>query len=536
MLLSHEHPVPTSQPHISVVVITGANSGIGKETARDLAARGAVVILGCRSRQAALQAVRDIRTTTGDGDLIVMDLDLGDLASVRTFATNLLRKFDKIDVLINNAGVYFPPEERRKSKDGFEIHFGVNHLGHFLLTHLLLTTIKSTPGSRIVTVSSSLYVHGRLDYDVLDNAADDNTAATDDSTSTARHNPLYCDSKLANILHSQELARKTQGAGVGVLVVCPGFVYTGLMRYTLHKYNWFKKLCFTPIIFLFMRNSEQGAQSVIHCAVSEELEGIEWAFVRECKIDKLAEVAQDPTAATKLWHISMNMVGEGKVGTAGTEVEKTVGVEVGTASAEVGTAGVEVGTAGVEVGTASGEVGTASGEVGTTGGEVGTAGGKVGTAGVEVGTASGEVGTTGGEVGTAGGKVGTAGGKVGTAGVEVGTASGEVGTTGGEVGTAGGKVGTAGGERESEAVEEYRSSLREAGRTLVESSSLIAMEEEPVDDEGITLDDDEDDVEGSYDVTKDAATSDEEQPSTDEEEGSLDDDKPLLLLQQRTAN
>ncbi|XP_064119723.1 retinol dehydrogenase 11-like [Macrobrachium nipponense] len=131
-----------------IVVITGANSGIGKETARDLASRGAIVIMACRNRQAALEALRDIRTTTGDGDLIFMDLDLADLTSIRTFASNFLEKFDKLDVLVNNAGVYVPPDERKKTKDGFEIHFGVNHLGHFLLTHLLLNRIESTPNSR----------------------------------------------------------------------------------------------------------------------------------------------------------------------------------------------------------------------------------------------------------------------------------------------------------------------------------------------------------------------------------------------------
>ncbi|XP_042238181.1 retinol dehydrogenase 12-like [Homarus americanus] len=295
-----------------IVVITGANSGIGKETARDLASRGAIVILACRNRLAALEAVRDIRTTTGDGDLIVMDLDLGDLASVRTFASKVLEKFSKIDVLINNAGVFIPPEERKKTKDGFEIHMGVNHLGHFLLTHLLLDRIQSTPSSRIVLVSSMLYKRGKIDFDNMD---------ADKGWDKNERNQLYNNSKLANIFHSQELAKRLQGSSVGVFVLCPGFVYTGLMRYSAPKFNWIQKLCFAPIMFLFMRNAQQGSQTTIHSAVSEELDGVEWGFLRECKIDGLEEVAQDSVTAARLWDVSMTMVGEKTVGVAEGEGE-----------------------------------------------------------------------------------------------------------------------------------------------------------------------------------------------------------------------
>ncbi|KAK7068818.1 hypothetical protein SK128_026477 [Halocaridina rubra] len=299
-----------------VVIITGANSGIGKETARDLASRGAIVVMACRNRQTGLEALRDIRTTTGDGDLIVMDLDLGDLVSIRTFAANFLEKFDKINVLINNAGLFVPPEERRKSKDGFEIHFGVNHLGHFLLTHLLLDRIIATPESRIVVVSSSLYKSGKIDFDNLD---------ADKGWDTKKRNSLYSNSKLANIFHSQELAKRLQGRGVGTFVLCPGFVYTGLSRYTAPKYNWFMKLCFLPIMFMFMRSAKQGAQTSIHCAVSEELDGVDWAFVTECKVSKLAKVAEDEETALKLWDVSMELVGEN--GTESTEEGVLIDVE-----------------------------------------------------------------------------------------------------------------------------------------------------------------------------------------------------------------
>ncbi|XP_068241436.1 retinol dehydrogenase 11-like isoform X2 [Palaemon carinicauda] len=284
-----------------IIIITGANSGIGKETARDLASRGAIVIMACRNRQAGLEALRDIRTSTGDGDLIVMDLDLGDMDSIRTFASNFLEKFDKLDVLVNNAGVYIPPDERKKTKDGFEIHFGVNHLGHFLLTHLLLNRVESTPNSRIVIVSSSLYKYGKIDFDNLD---------AEKGWDTKKRNSLYSNSKLANILHGQELSKRLQGKGVGTFVLCPGFVYTGLLRHSAVRFNWAKKLFFLPIMFFFMRTSKQGAQTSIHCAVSEELDGVEWGFLANCKLEKLAEVAQDEATSSRLWEVSMDLVGE----------------------------------------------------------------------------------------------------------------------------------------------------------------------------------------------------------------------------------
>ncbi|CAL4088015.1 unnamed protein product, partial [Meganyctiphanes norvegica] len=152
-----------------IVIITGANSGIGKETTRNLAARGAIVIMACRNREAAVEALRDIRTSTGDGDLIVMDLDLEDLESIRRFCRNFLEKFQHLDVLVNNAGVFVPPEERRTTKEGFEINMGVNHFGHFLLTHLLMDRITQTPNSRSSNIGYLFYYCPKL-YDNLDDS------------------------------------------------------------------------------------------------------------------------------------------------------------------------------------------------------------------------------------------------------------------------------------------------------------------------------------------------------------------------------
>ncbi|XP_045101618.1 retinol dehydrogenase 11-like [Portunus trituberculatus] len=303
-----------------VVVVTGANSGIGKEAARDLASRGALVVLACRNKEAALQAVKEIRTTTGDGELIVMELDLSELASVRSFSSSLLDKFTNIDILVNNAGLYIPPGEGAKTKDGFEVHFGVNHLGHFLLTHLLLPRLQETAGSRIVTVASSLYKYGKIDLDDLESK---------NGYDEKQRNALYANSKLANVMHSQEIARRTAGTGVRAFALCPGFVYTGLFRYSTGNMSALRKLLFAPIMLFFMRNAKQGAQSIIHCTVSEELDDKEWTMVADCKPTPVTAVAQDPDTARALWEVSLAMVEAGTAGktVAGSSEEAVAGSE-----------------------------------------------------------------------------------------------------------------------------------------------------------------------------------------------------------------
>ncbi|MCL4129075.1 UNVERIFIED_CONTAM: hypothetical protein GTU68_043317 [Idotea baltica] len=288
-----------------VVIITGANSGIGKETATELAKRGAVVILACRNRQAAQEAVRDIRCLTGNGDLIIVELDLGNFSSIQKCADNLLEKFPRIDILINNAGVYVPADMEMSTTDGYEIHFGVNHLGHFHFTNLLLERLKETTESRIVVVSSLLYKGGEVDFETLGSPQLSKAALKD----RKGRNPLYSDSKLCNILHAQELKKRVAGSGTGVYVLCPGFVYTGLMRHSLPRFNWIKKLCFLPIAFLFMRSPKQGAQTSIYCAVSEELNNVPFGFFRDCKKAEFSSpLATDELLATRLWSYSASLV------------------------------------------------------------------------------------------------------------------------------------------------------------------------------------------------------------------------------------
>ncbi|TRZ26233.1 hypothetical protein HGM15179_000845 [Zosterops borbonicus] len=180
-----------------VVIITGANTGIGKETARDLAQRGARVIIACRDIAKAEAAASEIRAETGNQQVIVKKLDLADTKSIREFAENFLAEEKKLHVLINNAGVMLCPYS--KTADGFEMHLGVNHLGHFLLTFLLLECLKQSAPSRIVNVSSLAHHGGRIRFHDLQGEKSYNRGLA------------YCHSKLANVLFTRELARRLQG-------------------------------------------------------------------------------------------------------------------------------------------------------------------------------------------------------------------------------------------------------------------------------------------------------------------------------------
>ena len=224
------------------VIITGANTGIGKETAIDLAKRGARVVIACRDEQRALTALRDIKTESRSNDVYFKKLDLASLSSVRRFASEILQEEERIDVLINNAGVMFTPYWL--TEEGFEMQFGVNHLGHFLLTLLLLQRIKDTPNSRIVVVSSHAHYPGYLDFN--------------DMMWKKRYQAqlAYCRSKLANVMFASELSRRLAGTGTTVYSLHPGSIKTELLRYTLTGWMAVLKVsCLVEILnrFKFLR-------------------------------------------------------------------------------------------------------------------------------------------------------------------------------------------------------------------------------------------------------------------------------------------
>jgi NAD(P)-dependent dehydrogenase (short-subunit alcohol dehydrogenase family) len=202
-----------------VAIVTGANSGIGLETARELARKGAHVVLACRSQARADEAIRDIRSDLPEVQIDFMELDLADLEQVRTFSAAIHARFERLDLLINNAGVMIPPAS--KTKQGFELQFGVNHIGHFALTGLLLGLLLATEGARIVSVSSTAHRMGRMNFEDLDFDARGYNATS-----------AYAQSKLSNLLFTAELARKLGAAGADVLVAAahPGWTQTNLQK------------------------------------------------------------------------------------------------------------------------------------------------------------------------------------------------------------------------------------------------------------------------------------------------------------------
>lgn len=278
--------------------ITGANTGIGFEAAKVLAERGARVLLGCRSAERAEVALDKIRAVRAGADLAFIALDLGDLASVR-HAAQIVTAEPRLDGLLNNAGVMRTPYGL--TKDGFETQFGVNHLGHFALTGLLLPTLEQTPGSRIVITSSVGHRRGEILFD--------------DINAEQRYHPMerYYMSKLANLLHMYELDRRLreQGSNTIALGVHPGVSNTDLGR---HMPGAFHVLLF-PLMFL-LSSPPEGAWSTLLGAAAHDIEGgqyfgpgnrMEWRGPAK-QVDS-TDRSKDPALGQRLWDLSVELTG-----------------------------------------------------------------------------------------------------------------------------------------------------------------------------------------------------------------------------------
>ena len=269
-------------------IVTGANTGIGKITAKELAARGAHVILACRSRDKTEAAIAEIAAATGNAPEF-LELDLADFASIRRAADALLAKNLPIHGLINNAGL---AGSRGKTKDGFELTFGTNHLGHYLFTRLLLDRIKSTGAARIVNVSSkSHYAAKGIDWGALREPTKSTTGLRE-----------YEVSKLANVLFTKELARKLEGTGVTTYAVHPGVVATDVWRSVPAPVRWVMKK--------FMVTPEQGAHSSLRSATAPELASESGRYYdADGKEKRPAKLADDVELAHKLWQQSAEWTG-----------------------------------------------------------------------------------------------------------------------------------------------------------------------------------------------------------------------------------
>lgn len=285
------------------VIVTGANSGLGLETVKAFAARDAQVILAVRNTEAGEQVASELRRENPGSKLKVMRLDLADLGSVRSFAQTFQQEHARLDLLINNAGVMAIP--RRTTKDGFEMQFGTNHLGHFALTGLLLPALLATPASRIVTVSSRAHVIGRMNFN--------------DLMGNKRYSPwlAYGQSKLANLLFTLELQRQLRLARSGTLAVSchPGWSATNL-QYVAPQMSgsgfmmWANQLANR----LFSQPASQGVLPTLYAATSSTIEGGEYIGPHQDTRGHPVRVranprAYDAGAAKQLWAISEDLTG-----------------------------------------------------------------------------------------------------------------------------------------------------------------------------------------------------------------------------------
>ena len=263
-------------------IITGATSGIGRVTAIDIAREGARMVLPVRNIEKGKALKDEIEKETGNTNVEIMHCNLASLDSVRQFAKDFQKKHDKLHLLVNNAGLW--ETKRKESDDGIEMNFAVNHLAPFLMTNLLLDTIKKSAPARIISVASTAHKYGKMRF---------NDPEGKKSWGSMQS---YAQSKLANILFTRRLARDLEGSGVTANCLHPGVVNTQL----------FSKLpgVIQKISSLFMITPEKGAQTSIYLATSPDVENITGEYFDKRKIAKTTAHARDMQVADTLWEVS----------------------------------------------------------------------------------------------------------------------------------------------------------------------------------------------------------------------------------------
>jgi NAD(P)-dependent dehydrogenase (short-subunit alcohol dehydrogenase family) len=272
------------------VLITGANQGIGKAAALALARRGARVVIVSRNADKGRAAVADIQAASGPGNVELIVADLASQADVRRVAGEFKATHARLDVLINNAGVFVP--RRRVTVDGFEETFAVNHLAYFLLTHELSDLLRASAPSRIVNVSSDAHRHGKMQWDDLEFA-------------NQRYSGwrAYAQSKLANVLFTYELSRRLEGTRVTANALHPGVVATGFGR----TYRGAMAVVYT-LGSPFLLTAERGAETTIHLAASPAIEGVSGQYFARCKPTRSSGVSYCEASQRKLWALSNGMI------------------------------------------------------------------------------------------------------------------------------------------------------------------------------------------------------------------------------------
>lgn len=270
-----------------VAIVTGANTGIGKVTALELGRRGFHTILACRNEQKAEAAIAELRQGARSATFEFLRLDLNSLASVRDAAADFLSRDLPLHLLVNNAGL---AGSQGITADGFELTFGVNHLGHFLFTQLLedkiVASAKDVGSARIVNVASRAHYRAKpIDW-----------SAQRRPTAHRTGLPEYAVSKLANVLHASELARRLAGSGVTTYSLHPGVVASDVWRQVPGPLRWLAKR--------FMITNEEGAQTSLYCATDPRCAEQSGLYYDECALKTPSAMARDAALATELWERS----------------------------------------------------------------------------------------------------------------------------------------------------------------------------------------------------------------------------------------
>ena len=265
-----------------VVMVTGANAGMGKEIVFALAGMGATVVMVCRDSGRGEAARREVQERSGSGDVELLVADLSSQQSIRNLVSEFAASHDRLHVLVNNAGITQP--RRIETADGLESVFATNHLGPFLLTNLLLPLLTASAPSRVVTVASGAHTMGKIDFD--------------DVQASRRYNEIavYNQSKLANLLFTYELARRIAGTGVSANAADPGFVKTNL------------RVPFPYSIFSFVRGAAvDGARPAVFLASSPEVEGVSGRYFGRKGEVRSSKASLDEADARRLWTLSAQL-------------------------------------------------------------------------------------------------------------------------------------------------------------------------------------------------------------------------------------
>ncbi|XP_016957878.1 retinol dehydrogenase 12 isoform X3 [Drosophila biarmipes] len=278
-----------------VAIVTGGNTGLGKETVMELARRGATVYMACRNKKKGEMARKEVIKKTGNSNVFSKECDLSSLDSVRKFVEEFKKEQRELHILINNAGVFWEP--RGLTKEGFETHLGVNHIGHFLLTNLLIDVLERSAPSRVVVVASKAHERGQIQVDDIN------------SSDFYDEGVAYSQSKLANVLFARELAKRLEGTGVTVNALNPGIADTEIARNMIFFQTKFAQTILKPFLWSVMKSPRNGAQTTLYAALDPDLEKVTGQYFSDCQLASAAPAALDDRMAKWLWAQSEKWTG-----------------------------------------------------------------------------------------------------------------------------------------------------------------------------------------------------------------------------------